>query len=488
MHLSMRRWHRRLGLGLGWLMLIWFLSGGVMMYAHLPRQYKSAEGRLARAPALAAPDLRLDFTEAWRRAGCPGNLAEVRLVSIAGRPAFVFRPEQGEYRLVWADTGQAAAGVGPDLARRSAQGVLPAKAPLHYLGLADYDQWTVGASVSDAYRPLHKFAAGDQDRTEIYVSARTGEVCQLTTAGSRFWSWLGAIPHWLYFTVLRRHLELWHWTIIVLAAVGCLLCLSGLWVGIKHFRLSGWGKGRHHRLSAFTGLRKWHHYLGLVFGIPALAWTFSGMMSMEPFDWCTPAIPDSTIAAALAGGPPRPGECRQRPAQVVTRLGPEFSVKMLRLISFQGRPYLLALDGEGKSRLLPAWRPEAPAEQSLTTKELTAAAQNLLPGHEPCQMDLLARGGLYLPGWSRPVLRLVYDDPAETWLYLDPARAEMVRRLDRNRRLNRWLYKFLHCLDLPWLLRHDLLREVLMLALLAGGTLLCLTGPWSWLARRRRRQ
>jgi hypothetical protein len=35
--------------------------------------------------------------------------------------------------------------------------------------------------------------------------------------------------------------------------------------------------------------------------------------------------------------------------------------------------------------------------------------------------------------------------------------------------LNRWPYNFLHCLDHPWLLRHGLLREALMLVLPAGA-------------------
>jgi len=485
---SMRKWHRWLGLGLGWLMLVWFISGAVMIYVRLPRQYKRPAGRLGGSLILDPAKVKLDFARAWERAGRPRPLAGARLALVAGRPAFIFRLDRGGYRLVWADSGEVVSRVSPRLARRAARGVIPGEAPLHYQGLVRQDQWTVGASVADAYRPLYKFRAEDGAGSEIYVSARTGEVCQLTTAGDRFWSWLGAIPHWLYFTVLRRHLVVWEWVIIVLSALGCLLCLTGLWLGIRYFSLSAWGRARFRRHSAFLGIRKWHHYLGLVFGLPTLALVFSGLMSMAPLHWCTPASPSPAQVRALSGGPLRPELCRLHPARALEALGSCFRAGMLRLVSFQGRPYLLARDGKGNTRLLPAWQNRPRVLAALSREELVAAARNLLPGWSLARADLLPRGDIYLPGWERPVLRVRYADPRQTWLYLDPACLQIVRRLDRTGRLNRWLYRFLHTLDLPWLLEHEPLRQAILLFLLAGGSLLCVTGPWSWLARRKRRR
>ncbi len=43
----------------------------------------------------------------------------------------------------------------------------------------------------------------------LYISSRTGTAVQLTTASQRFWNWMGAIPHWIYFTSLRERPELW---------------------------------------------------------------------------------------------------------------------------------------------------------------------------------------------------------------------------------------------------------------------------------------
>jgi hypothetical protein len=49
-------------------------------------------------------------------------------------------------------------------------------------------------------RPLWKFSWSNGE--QIYVSSVTGDVVQDTTRASRFWAYLGAIPHWMYFTPL----------------------------------------------------------------------------------------------------------------------------------------------------------------------------------------------------------------------------------------------------------------------------------------------
>ena len=479
---SMRKWHRRLGMWLGWLMLAWFLSGAVIMYAHLPRQYRTPEGRSAELPSLKAAEIKIDFVQAWSATGRAGEPAASRLGRVAGRPAYFFLDDQRRRQVVWADTGQVLEEAGRELAARAAALAAPTGAALSYYGLVKVDQWTVGSGAAAGQAPFHKFCVDDDRSSVIHVSARTGEVCQVTNRDTRFWSWMGAIPHWLYFTALRRHRDLWRWGIIVLAGAGCLLCLSGLWLGVRRFRLRGWRNGRR---SPFLGARRWHHYLGLAFGLPALAWTFSGMMSLHPFDWSTPAPSNAALNASLSRGGARPGLCLLHPSEALDALGRDFPVKTMNLIGFQGRPYYLALDGVGASRLVPARRNRPVVMETLPEAEIAAAAGGLLPGYRMVSAALLDRGGLYLPKWNQHVFRAQYDDPDHTWLYIDPARARIVRRLDDSGRLDRWLYNFLHCLDLPWLLRHGTLREVIMLLLLGGGALLCLTGPWSRLRRKK---
>ena len=487
--LSARKWHVWLGLGLGWLMLAWFISGAVMIYAHLPRQYKSAEGRLAASGPLQPECIKIDFLTAWEAAGRPSPLSGARLCNLAGRPAYFFKPAKGAALAVWAGTGRPVPPPNRNFALLSASsvpGIMPDA--LRYLGLVELDQWTVGTGSGAGQRPFYKFAAGHGQGTEIYVSTRTGEVCQVTTAKSRLWSWLGAIPHWLYFTALRRHLGLWRWAIIILAGLGCVLCLTGIWLGGKRFRIFGYAVNRRYGRSPYPGWRGLHHYLGLLFGLPALAFTFSGMMSLHPFDWSTPARPGRAMAEALAGGPIRPASCGLHPASALAAMGPGFGAKMISLVSFAGKPYFLASDGRGSTRLLPAGDEKSRVLTFLPAGELEAAAANLMPGRGIIRQAMLPRGDLYLPKWDRPVLKAVFDDPEETWVYLDPAKGRIIRRLDHTGRANRWLYHFLHCLDLPWLVRHEPLRQALLLFFMAGGALLCFGGILSWATRKRKRR
>lgn len=76
---------------------------------------------------------------------------------------------------------------------------------------------------------------------------------------------------------------------------------------------------------------------------------------------------------------------------------------------------------------------------------------------------------LGLPRMARtlPVLRVRYEDAADTWLYLTPAPGQSYKaeRLDRA---NRWGYYGLHGLDFAFLYRHRPLWDLVAVALLVG--------------------
>ena len=104
----------------------------------------------------------------------------------------------------------------------------------------DEDQWTVGRYQRD--RPLHRCTFDDPARTTLYVSSASGQILLRTTARQRFWSWLGAIPHWLYFTALRTDGLLW--TQIV------------TWAQIAHVFLTIVGLTRRHAIQAWQERRR----------------------------------------------------------------------------------------------------------------------------------------------------------------------------------------------------------------------------------------
>lgn len=150
----------------------------------------------------------------------------------------------------------------------------------HVQTLKQIDQWTLGQS---RQLPLHKFAVDDGAGPEVYIQPRTGDIAAYTTARSRTLAWMGTIPHWLYFAALRENQPLWYKIIVWTSGLVCVLAVLGLIIGTMLLK-----RPRPFRLSAaipYSRWMRWHYITGLVFGIFTLTWAFSGLLSMEPFEW-----------------------------------------------------------------------------------------------------------------------------------------------------------------------------------------------------------
>jgi hypothetical protein len=219
--------HRWLGVALCVLFLLWFPSGIVMMYRDFPSV--SPQDRLDRAPALEASAIRLSPAEAYARLNSAQPPAQVRLNVFDGRPVYRFRSGREE-KVVYADTGEEQTQVSFETIRRIAaawtgQPLSTAKVQ----SVEEADQWTVQGPLR-GLRPMWKYSWSDGE--QLYISGLTGEVVQYTTTGSRFWAWLGAIPHWLYFTPLRTHQPQWSQVVIWSSGTGAVTAMLGIAIGI----------------------------------------------------------------------------------------------------------------------------------------------------------------------------------------------------------------------------------------------------------------
>jgi hypothetical protein len=104
------------------------------------------------------------------------------------------------------------------------------------------DQWTLAGDFG-ALRPIRKYSWPDGQ--QVYVSTVTGDVVQYTTRSSRIAAYFGAIPHWLYFTPLRKHGQRWSKFVIWISGLGTVGALLGMVIGIwiyspgKRYRHAG---------------------------------------------------------------------------------------------------------------------------------------------------------------------------------------------------------------------------------------------------------
>ena len=274
--------------------------------------------------------------------------------------------------------------------------------------------------------------------------------------------------------------------IVWTASLGCVLTLSGLATGLVRLR---------RKRSPYRGLLRWHHYSGLAFGATAFTWVLSGALSMDPFGWQAGRTARPAQQAAVAGEPvPLHGI---EPHSVRTAAGSvseSFPLREVDLLQFAGEPLLLAYRppgdhypygdsyASGPLAFLSAVQPFEHRLVSLADatprrfgrSELLAAAAAALPESNVVDaMELTEYDAYYEDRRHRrralPVLRVRFDDPAGTWLYLDPALGRIVHSENRQSRLDRWLYRGLHRLDFPGFYHRRPLWDVVVVVLLLGG-------------------
>lgn len=463
--------HRWIGIASCLLFAAWFASGIVMMYVGFPELTQAERARGLQA--LRWQDVKLTPAQALARAGLREDPRELRLAMALGRPAWQWRAWDNRRGAVFADDGQVLREVDAaqalQAARSWAQGHALLAVPLH-LDLIDHDQWTVPQGL-DALRPLHHLALQDAAGTELYVSARTGEVVRDTTRRERFWNWLGAVPHWIYFTPIRHRPPLWHAVVVWVSGVAMVSAASGLVLGWARLRIRRPYKSGP---SPYRGIAAWHHWLGLGAGLLLGSWILSGWLSMNPNGWFD--TPGLTREGLLAWR----GTTLSSTA-LPDAIGP--AVKELQVRAVGGQHVLGWLDGDGRLH----------ASAPLPDAALQAAAARLLPGARLVGQELLQADDRYYYSHHAqrplPVLRLRYGDAARTWVHVDPRSGEIVGAIDATGRANRWWFNALHSLDFPWLIRFRPAWDVVMLSGLAAGLALSATAVaigWRRLGRKLR--
>jgi hypothetical protein len=472
--------HRYLGVALGLLMLVWFASGIVMMYVPYPGL--TAKERLIPLGSLAwAGCCSLDA----QKIADDEPIRAVQIESMAGEPVLFVRPDGRPPRLSSLgpsgpdlDIGEARArAVVAEAARRI---VAPPAQPAG-MDLIERDQWTVG-DAGAGNRPLYRFTFADPAGTQIYVSSTTGEVVLWTTATQRFWNWFGAVPHWLYFTELRKNGPLWAEIVIWTSILGGFLTVLGLYLGISQFR-----RGRSGHLSPYRGWFYWHHVVGLVFGIVTLTWVVSGTFSMNPWGFLEGRGGDER--ARVAG---EPQQWRTIKTSIeALRANPPRGAVRITSAPFGGKLFWLASARDGSITRLNAQGEPAPVAMS----DLQAAAQRLARGSSiESQGTITAEEPYYFnfsiaereDGEPLPAYRVVLNDAEHTRYYLNLETAQLVRKVDANSRGQRWLFSGLHRLDFAQWLRRRPVWDVVMLFLLLGGFAGTTTGVYLALQRIKR--
>ena len=485
-------WHRWLGIALCLFMALWFVSGMVMLYVGYPKLTPAEH--LGRLPLLSPATCCVAPEQALAATGREAPVQRLRLTSLGGVPHYLLVYGDGITLAVNAGNGRLVERVDAEAALASAR-QFGAGAAAHYLGSVQEDVWSHSRAL-DGDRPLHVVQLADGEERRLYISSRTGAVVRDATASERLWNWLGAWLHWLY-PLRGGALDGW-WTdiVIYLSVAAIVVAVLGIVVGLLRWRFR-----RPYRSGSRSpyagGFARWHHLSGLLFGALLVAWIFSGLMSMRP--WQLLQSRSELQAADYQGGELRPDRFPVGPAQALARFRQSgIEVREMEWRRIAGQGYLVAYDVAGASRIWPM-RDGAEPLVRLPNAELQLAAAALLPGgaasHEWLEgydFHYYARAEQSMYGYQTrrlPILRTRFDDPVATWAHIDPYTGELIELIDENRRFGRSLFNLLHSWDWLPLLERPRLREALMLALSLGGLLISLSGVvlgWRRLRGKRR--
>ena len=233
--------HRILGLILCILCFSWFISGIVMIYHSFPRV--SQEDRFTRAEILDTNGLPA-IQDVLLRLPAKTPPRGLTLNNPYGDP--VFSIGGGRQRIeIYADTNVVAPVINYALCENRAVRWCTNRKITRVDTLHSLDQWIPLAHYKREF-PIYKFYFEGPEKYQLYVSSRTADILQFTNSNNRFWAWFGAIPHWVYFTVIRGNQNLWTQFMYWACYLGMFMCFTGFVLGIRSYWLAG---------KAFSALR-----------------------------------------------------------------------------------------------------------------------------------------------------------------------------------------------------------------------------------------
>jgi hypothetical protein len=475
--------HRWLGICVGFLFAVWFASGAVMSFVPFP----SLPGgtRLAHSEAIDIGRVRVSPAAALiAAAGLP--VERLRLISVEGHPRYVLAAAGRPVVSVSAESGQLLGSLPANVAREVAESFSgqPAAA---ISGPFDYDQWIVHDQF-DEFRPFYRVTLADGHGTELYVSARSGEVMQRTRRAEREWNYVGSVVHWANIVALRRHKEIWRWVMLALGSTCGLLACAGITLGMMH--LINARRMRRPGLSPFRGWLRWHHTLGLFASVLLLSWTVSGCLMLDD-GMVFPSDEPTAMEVAGVRGMSLAEAADRFPLPTLSMLPP---ARQIEVTAVAGTPYLVVRNGAPEGSWLAA--PTSDGDRlSLShfvpDASLLAAVREAWPASHARAIHGIPPDDAYqllsdpLPRTAR---RIVLDDTHRTWIRIDSATGRIISVTDSRSRLRRWWVEGLHDLDFPLLDRSEVAHHTVLLLAVALGFVFSCTGLVVAVKRIRRRR
>ncbi len=453
------RVHRVLGSILSALFFIWFVSGIVMIYHSFPKVTKEDVVNMQEKITLSS--ICLEKIDSLSTALFDSE----KINSIIINSNFVYINREGKKESFDLSQKNSIVNLDSIAVRWSGSSDFTVK------NISKLDQWIPFSHYKEKF-PIRKYIFNDDYKTQIYIAEKTGDVLQLTTKESRFWSWIGAIPHWIYFYQLRQNRELWIWTVKLLSLLGFIMIICGVFFAIYIIKKR---RGRGINLIPYKKRDyKLHFILGLIFGITTFTFTLSGFFSLAK----APKIfGKNEVAINYNFKDYIPFSFYKLDYKSLIQHYEDRGIVQIEWTNFKGEPYYIVSLSSGEKLYIDASK-SIPRDLYLSLEIVESAMQkwNLENSYS---IEVLNRyDGNYIDRRGKlelPVYKVVLNDPLGTQIYIAPSNA-YTKVTTKQDRLQYFLYKKLHCLNFPFLVNNGLLWSVVMWFFMLGGTLLSVSG------------
>ena len=478
--------HRLSGTIVALFFAMWFLTGLVLIYHPYPR----VDDKMKQAHMENLPDT-LPVLDPFI-AKVDGTIRNISVHQQLGQTLIEISTRDKDY-IFCTDTAQQQKAINEEalmqIASNWVEGIPIKKDTIYYR-----EQWVLYERYKSEMPMVH-LTYDDKDKSELYISIKTGEVHQWTTSSNRFWAYIGAIPHKLYFPFIRKDLETWKWCIYIGGFICLIAAFTGFYVGI--FVLIRRRLKKHVWENPYKKfVYRWHEFIGLGMGLfmirfwgrkplPLSAYKLDYTLlttvckDIKSVDWTHfGSVPVYAVVNADSMVYIDASKSTPEPVEVSSEEILECAIKVIS----QGKS-----DGENSHGH--ATRMEREKSSANSTPDSGKETETATIQKSDCSIELLTAYDEYYTDrdneYPLPIYKVDINNADGSRFYVSPQTGE-VRYSNHNRRVKRWAVNAIHYLKIQALMKHKVLWTICIWVLCLGGAFVSLTGAWlglKWIKR-----
>lgn len=477
--------HKYIGGFIAIFFLIWFITGVILVYHPYPRiSEKMMNDRMETIDCASLPE-QSSITNR-----VAGRVEALSLRQFQGQTLFEVKTDKEKLVLV-ADTLQDQQLKPITFATIEAEALKWCDAPvLRVDTLHEREQWVLYSRYNRAM-PLYKFCFNDEQKTELFISGKDGSPQQVTSKNERFWAWVGAIPHKLYFPYIRKDVGRWKAWIVASGSFCLIAALSGFLLGMC-LLVNRYRKKNRWEIPYKRGWKRWHYTTGMVFGIFLVWWSISGIFSMSRVpQWLVPTQAEFSFnPSRLWGKGMLPLDEYKLDYRQLQEVYPD--LKKVEWTRFADIPAYRIIEGENERYI--AASGEKVLLLNVPQETIEEGFRKVHGEHAKMKITLLERYDNYYLNFRRtlelPVYKVELNDNDHNLYYVNP-RDGYIRHLNKNKMVDKWLFSAIHYLNIGWLVNRPALWTVCLWILCIGCGFVCLSsvvlGCKSLFKKRRKR-